>query len=117
MSKFVPFNGRGLCHYNHVDKGYLCTFCSKSFGSFNLYEEHWPKCTGVCAERPFKPFEQPVYPKFPSSFVTPKPAGSKPADSKPAEPKPAAAPKETKAGGDAQANAKNSNKKKENKKG
>ncbi|KAJ2489390.1 hypothetical protein IWW37_004012 [Coemansia sp. RSA 2050] len=130
MSKFVPFNGKGLCHYNHVDKGYLCTFCSKSFGSFNLYEEHWPKCTGVCAERPFKPFEQPVYPKFPSSFVTPKPAGSKPAESKPADPKPAnpkptnpkpteaVAPKETKAGGDGQANAKNnSNKKKDSKKG
>ncbi|KAJ2007160.1 hypothetical protein GGI04_001618 [Coemansia thaxteri] len=65
MAKFVPFNGKGLCHYNHVDKG-----------SFDLYETHWPKCTGVCAERAFKPFGQPEYPKFPSSFAASKPAGT-----------------------------------------
>ncbi|KAJ1672351.1 hypothetical protein IWW47_001966 [Coemansia sp. RSA 2052] len=86
MSKFVPFNGKGLCHYNHVDKGYMCSFCAKSFNTFDLYEEHWPKCTGVCAERPFKPFEQPAYPKFPSSFTAPKPAAATAT----------AAPKETK---------------------
>ncbi|KAJ2812986.1 hypothetical protein GGI24_006597, partial [Coemansia furcata] len=122
MSKFVPFNGKGLCHYNRVDKGFLCSFCSKSFGSFDLYEEHWPKCTGVCAERPFKPFEQPTYPKFPSSFAAPKPVTSKPAASKPDGSKPAAAaaaaaPPQAAKAGDAPANPKNnSNNKKDNKK-
>ncbi|KAJ2077113.1 hypothetical protein GGI09_008274 [Coemansia sp. S100] len=127
MSKFVPFNGKGLFHYNHVDKGYLCSFCTKSFGSFDQYEEHWPKCTGVCTERPFKPFEQPAYPKFPSSFVAaksadtksakPKPADSRPAESNPAAAVAATAPKETKAG-DAPANPKNNNNNsKKNKKG
>ncbi|KAJ2879520.1 hypothetical protein H4R27_005260, partial [Coemansia aciculifera] len=86
MSKFVPFNGKGLFHYNRVDKGYMCSFCTKSFNSFDQYEEHWPKCTGVCTERPFKPFEQPTYPKFPSSFVAPKSAEPKSAKSKPVEP-------------------------------
>ncbi|KAJ2471961.1 hypothetical protein GGI02_001910 [Coemansia sp. RSA 2322] len=43
MAKFVPFNGKGLCHYNH---------------------------------RAFKPFGQPEYPKFPSSFAASKPAGT-----------------------------------------
>ncbi|KAJ2889329.1 hypothetical protein GGI21_006613 [Coemansia aciculifera] len=100
MSKFVPFNGKGLCHYNHVDKGYICSFCTKSFNSFDLYEEHWPKCTGVCAERPFKPFEQPAYPKFPSSFAAPKPI----APQKPT----AAAPKEAKTD-DGQAKSKSNN--------
>ncbi|KAJ2744343.1 hypothetical protein GGI20_003036 [Coemansia sp. BCRC 34301] len=85
MSKFVPFNGKGLCRYNHVDKGYVCSFCTKSFNSFDLYEDHWPKCTGVCVERPFKPFGQPEYPKFPSSFAAPKPAAAAP----PKETKPA----------------------------
>ncbi|KAJ2631513.1 hypothetical protein H4R22_001934 [Coemansia sp. RSA 1290] len=68
MAKFVPFNGKGLFHYNHVDSGYLCSFCSKKFKTFNQYETHWPKCTGICKERPFKPFEIPKFPKLPNAF-------------------------------------------------
>ncbi|KAJ2385414.1 hypothetical protein GGI05_004707, partial [Coemansia sp. RSA 2603] len=55
MSKFVPFNGKGLMHFNHVDGGYLCTFCGNRLATFDLYESHWPKCTGVCKEWAFKP--------------------------------------------------------------
>ncbi|KAJ1723390.1 hypothetical protein LPJ53_002254 [Coemansia erecta] len=55
MSKFVPFNGKGLMHFNHVDGGYLCTFCGNRLATFALYESHWPKCTGVCKEWAFKP--------------------------------------------------------------
>ncbi|KAJ2451842.1 hypothetical protein GGF42_004166 [Coemansia sp. RSA 2424] len=115
MSKFVPFNGKGLCHYNHVDKGYMCSFCTNSFKTFDLYEEHWPKCTGVCTERPFKPFEQPAYPKFPSSFAAPKPAATATATATPKETKPNNEPAKPKS----KTNNSNSNSKKDssNKKG
>ncbi|KAJ1643291.1 hypothetical protein J3B02_000365 [Coemansia erecta] len=68
MAKFVPFGGRGLIHFNHVDNGYQCNFCGKVLATFALYESHWPKCTGICHERVLRPFDMPIYPCFPSSF-------------------------------------------------
>ncbi|KAJ2264376.1 hypothetical protein IWW46_004392 [Coemansia sp. RSA 2440] len=68
MAKFVPFNGKGLCHFTHIDKMHVCTFCGKKFKTFEQYETHWPKCTGVCKERPLRPFNIPQFPRFPNSF-------------------------------------------------
>ncbi|KAJ2696831.1 hypothetical protein FB645_006093 [Coemansia sp. IMI 203386] len=68
MSKFVPFGGKGLIHFNHVDSGYQCNFCGKVLASFALYEGHWPKCTGICKERVLRPFDMPLYPCFTSAL-------------------------------------------------
>ncbi|KAJ2396888.1 hypothetical protein GGI23_003734 [Coemansia sp. RSA 2559] len=68
MATFVPFNGKGLVHFNSVGDGYQCNFCVKSFKTFEQYEAHWPKCTGICKERAFRAFDVPPYPHFPSSF-------------------------------------------------
>ncbi|KAJ1726063.1 hypothetical protein LPJ61_005446 [Coemansia biformis] len=69
MAKFTPFNDRGLTYFSRVDGGsHACNFCGKKFKTFGQYELHWPKCTGVCREKPFKPFAMPLYPRFPSSF-------------------------------------------------
>ncbi|PIA16442.1 hypothetical protein COEREDRAFT_92465 [Coemansia reversa NRRL 1564] len=68
MAKFVPFNGKGLAYFNRVDNGHICNFCGKKMKTFQLYESHWPKCTGVCKERKLKPFPLPKYPHVRSSF-------------------------------------------------
>ncbi|KAJ1964492.1 Serine/arginine-rich splicing factor 6 [Dipsacomyces acuminosporus] len=70
MAKFTPFGGRGLFYFNNTGDDYWCSFCSKKFKAFQLYETHWPICSGasLSKERPFKPFEMPAYPRFPSSF-------------------------------------------------
>ncbi|KAJ2088015.1 hypothetical protein IW140_005135 [Coemansia sp. RSA 1813] len=68
MATFVPFNGKGLIRFNSVGDGYQCNFCVKSFKTFDLYETHWPKCTGICKERAFRAFDAPPYLQFPSSF-------------------------------------------------
>ncbi|KAJ2760831.1 hypothetical protein IWQ56_004677 [Coemansia nantahalensis] len=71
MAKFTPFDGKGLAYYSRVAGGgssHGCIYCGKKFKKQDQFEEHWPKCTGVCKEKPFRPFPLPLYPRFPSSF-------------------------------------------------
>ncbi|KAJ2779865.1 hypothetical protein H4R18_003758 [Coemansia javaensis] len=69
MAKFTPFGGKGLAYFSRAGtSSHHCSFCSKQFKTLDQYELHWPKCTGVCKERPFQPFAPPQYPRFPSSF-------------------------------------------------
>ncbi|KAJ2661495.1 hypothetical protein IWW48_002362 [Coemansia sp. RSA 1200] len=89
MATFIPFNGKGLIHFNHVGNEYQCNFCAKTFKTFEVYEKHWPVCTGVCKERAFRVFDVSSWSQFPrqqqqqpSSSSGKTGAGSQPAKKK-----------------------------------
>ncbi|KAJ1736347.1 hypothetical protein LPJ72_001504 [Coemansia sp. Benny D160-2] len=89
MATFIPFNGKGLIHFNHVGSEYQCNFCAKTFKTFEVYEKHWPVCTGVCKERAFRVFDVSPWSQFPRQQPPPPSsssgktgAGSQPAKKK-----------------------------------